>query len=77
MRFEGNDNLSKVESFYWAVATQTERKSAKLTIHSTLKSLSNHQKLLRLDSISHIFTQGHLYQVHVGSPPCIGVSMRM
>ena len=53
----GKGAFSKLEPSHNATEIHTDRKSLKLAIHSTLKSLTSHQ------SSYHTFTQGHL---HVG-----------
>lgn len=45
----GKDTFSKVEPSHSAAESHTDRKSLTLAIHSTLKSLSSHQRLLRPD----------------------------
>lgn len=52
----GKDAFSKVESSFSAVESQTDRKSFKMAIHSTLKSLSSHRRLFRPDRVAVIYS---------------------
>lgn len=57
----GKDAFSKVGPSLGAAGSQTDRKSFKMAIHSTLKSLSSHRGLFRPDRVAAIYSQRDTY----------------
>ena len=79
----GGHAFSKVEPSLTAAESQGDRKSFKMAIHSTLKSLSSHQRLLKPDRVAVIYSHGDTYIKWVSyvcvcmACMCAWVSMQM